>query len=156
MAGEQKPIVTIPKEEAVFRLDKNGVWYSGHEKFTNRRIINYFHSMIQKDEDGYFLGQEHTHYIEKVYFPYEDTPLFVFRSIKTDDGLILRLNTGEEITLDPEKLFVKNDNLYIQNKDYVIKFKEHALLSIAEYLDDEDGQYTIFLDGKKHTIPRVE
>ena len=156
MADEQKPIVTIPKEKAVFRLDKNGVWYNGEEKFTNRKIINYFHSMIKKDEDGYFLGQEHKHYIEKVYFPYEETPLFVFRSLKTDDGLILRLNTGEEMTLDPKQLFVRNDNLYIQNNDHLIKFKDHAQVSIAEYLDDEDDQYAIHINGEKYIIPIKE
>jgi len=67
MANEQKPVMIIPKEKAVFRLDKNGVWHIGDEKFTNKKIINYFHSMIKKDKDGYFLEQEHKHFIEKVY-----------------------------------------------------------------------------------------
>jgi hypothetical protein len=63
MANEQKPVMIIPKEKAVFRLDKNGIWHSGDEKFTNKKIIHYFHSMFKKDKDGYFLGQEHKHYI---------------------------------------------------------------------------------------------
>ena len=104
--------MTIPKEKAVFRLDKNGAWHVDDEKFTNQKIINHFHSLIKKDEDGYFLEQEHSNFIEKVYFSYEDTPLIVFRVIKSDDGLILHLNTGERIKLDPEKLLMKNNNLY--------------------------------------------
>jgi hypothetical protein len=156
MTNEQKPVMTIPKEEAVFRLDKNGVWYSHNEKFTNKKIIAYFHSMIKKDKDGYFLGQEHKHYIEKVYFPYEETPLFVFRIIKTDDGLFLRLNTGEKIKLDPAKLFVRNDNLYFQNDEDLIKFNEYALITFADYLDDTDDQYVINIDGNRYPIPTVE
>ena len=147
--------MTIPREKAVFRLDKNGVWYVDDEKFTNQKIINYFHSLIKKDEHGYFLEQEHRDFIEKVYFPYEDTALFVFHVIKSDDGLILRLNTGEQIRLDPEKLFMKNDNLYIRNDEDLIKLNDNALLSLADYMDEADDQYVINIDGKKHLIPTL-
>ena len=156
MAHKQKPVMIIPKEKAVFRLDKDGVWYIDDEKFTNQKIINYFHSVIKKDKDGYFLEQEHKHFIEKVYFLYEDTPLFVFRIIKRDDGLILWLNTGEKIELDPEKLLMKNDNLYTQNDEDLIKFSENTLLALADYMDDVDDQYVINIDGERHLIPRVE
>ena len=155
MANEQKPVMIIPKEKAVFRLDKNGVWHIGDEKFTNQKIINYFHSVIKKDKDGYFLEQEHKHFIEKVYFSYEDTPLFVFRIIERD-GLILCLNTGENIKLDPEKLLIKNDNLYIQNAVDLIKLNASAMLSLSNYMDEVDDQYVINIDGEIHLIPRME
>ena len=145
----------IPREKAVFRLDKNGVWHTGDEKFTNQKIINYFHSIIKKDKDGYFLEQEHKHFIEKVYFHYEDTPLFVFHIIKRDDGLILCLNTGESIELDQEKLLLKDDNLYIENEERVIKFNTNAILSLADYMDVVDDQYFINMDGKRHPILRM-
>ena len=99
--------------------------------------------MIKKDKDGYFLEQEHKHFIEKVYFQYEDTPLFVFYIIKRDDGLILRLNTGENIKLEPEKLLIKNDNLYIQNDEDLIKLNADALFSLASYMDDVDHAYPV-------------
>jgi len=155
MKNEKKPIKIISKEDAVFRLDGNGVWHNTNEKFTNQKIINYFHSVIKKDGDGFFLEQDHKHYIEKVYFQYEDTPLFVFHIIKRD-GLVLRLNTGETVRLDPEKLLVKNDNLYIQNDKNLIKFNDNALFSITDYLDDVDGQYFINIDGKRHAISGME
>ena len=156
MANEQKPVINIPKEKAVFSLDKNGIWHSDDEKFTNNKIINYFHSLIKKDKDGYFLEQEHKHFIERVYFRYEDTALFVFRIYKGDDGLILCLNTGKKIKLDPEKLFVKNDNLYIRNDEDLIKLNANALLALADYMDDVDDQYVINIDGKRRLIPRIE
>ncbi len=154
MTNKQKPVRIISREKAVFRLDKNGVWHIGDEKFTNKKIIKYFHSIIKKDKDGYFLEQEHEHFIEKVYFPYEDTAIFVFCIIKRD-GLILCLSTGENIKLDPEKLLMKNDNLYIRNDEDIIKLNANALLSLADYTDDADGQYVINIDGKRHLIPRV-
>jgi hypothetical protein len=156
MAHQQKPVMIIPKEKAVFRLDKNGVWHIDDEKFTNQKIINYFHSIIKKDKDGYFLEQEHKHFIEKVYFPYEDTPLFVFRIIKRDDGLILCLNTGESIKLDPETLIMKNDSLYVQNGEDLIKLNANALLLLARYMDDVDDKYFITIDEKRYLIPSME
>lgn len=155
MLNEPKPVRIIPKEKAVFRLDKNGIWRADDEKFTNQKIIKYFHSIIRKDKDGFFLEQEHEHFIEKVYFPYEDTALFVNRIIESD-GLILCTNTATHIKLDPEKLLIKNDSLYIQNGEDLIKFNENALLSLAGYMDDVDDQYVINIDGKRHLIPKME
>ncbi len=147
--------MTIPREKAVFRLDQNGRWYHGDEQFTNRKIIAYFHSRIRKDDDGYFLHQEHTHYIEKVYFPYEDTPLFVFRVIG-NSPLVLCLNTGERISLDIEKLCVKNDHLYLLTGEELIKFNESSMMSLSDYMDEADGRYVIEVDGKRRVIPEIE
>ena len=155
MPNDPKPVRIIPKENAVFSLDKHGNWLSDGEKFTNQRIIRYFHSRIKRDQDGYFLEQEHRHYIEKVYFPYEDTALFVTRIVEKD-GLILCTNTGAQMTLDPEKLFIKNEDLYLQNGADRIKFTENALMAIAGYMDEEGNQLVIHIDGKRHIIPKRE
>jgi len=155
MANELKPLRIIPKEECVFRLDRHGVWHSYGEKFTNQRISRYFHSCIGKDKDGFYMEQEHPHYIERVYFPYEDTALFVSRIIKEDE-LTLCVNTGNRLKLDPTKLFVENDDLYIRDGQDRIKFTETALLALAEYMEDADGQYVITLDGQSHPIPQTE
>jgi len=155
MENEQKPIMVIPREKAAFRLDKNGVWFIGDEKFTNQKIINYFHSVINKDKDGFFLMQEHKHFIEKVYFPYEDTPLFVFHVIKKG-GLILILNTAENIELDPKNLIIRNENLYLKRYEDLVKFSENALVSLTSYMEDNHNQYSINIDGKKYIIPEVD
>jgi len=155
MTNQQKPVKIIPKENAIFRLDKNGVWHIEGEKFTNPKIINYFHSIIKRDKDGWFLEQEHEHFIEKVYFPYEDTPLFVFHIVRNRE-LLLCLNTGEKMPLDPEKLFMKDDNLYIRNNEDIIRLSAEAMQTLAEYITDADGQYVIDIVGKKHLIPRVK
>jgi hypothetical protein len=155
MANEPKPVRIIPREKAVFSLDKNGNWRSDGEKFRNQRIINYFHALIKKDADGFFLEQEHEDFIDKVYFPYEDTAFFVNRVIERD-GLILCTNTGKQIELDPEKLLIRNDDLYFQNGEDLIKFKENALLALAGYMDDMNDQFFIHIDGKRYLIPMME
>ena len=155
MTAEPKPVRVIPKEKAVFRLDKHGNWHGDDGKFTNQKIIKYFHSHIKQDKDGFFLEQEHQHYIEKVYFPYEDTALFVNRIIE-EDGPIMCINTGEQIPLDPQKLFIKNDDLYFQNSAALIKFNENALLSLAAYMDEADDEFVIVIDGKRQIIPGME
>ena len=78
----------ISKDKAVFWLDKNGRWHNAHGKFQHQKIINYFHSAIKKDAKGYYLFQDRGDFREKVYFHYEDTPLFVVRIIEDDEGCI--------------------------------------------------------------------
>ena len=155
MTDEPKPVRVIPKEKAVFRLDKNGNWRADDEQFRNRKIIKYFHSRIKKDKDGFFLEQEHRHYIEKVYFPYEETALFVIRVIE-ENGLLLCTNTGKQIPLDPQKLLIKNDDLYFRSGEDLIKFNEDALLSLSGYMDEAGDRFAIVVEGKRHIIPTME
>ena len=74
--------IVISKEDAIFWLDKNGRWHNAHGEFQHKKIIDYFHSSIQKDEKGYYLFQERGNLREKVYFHYEDTALFAVDLIK--------------------------------------------------------------------------
>ncbi|MCU0564887.1 MAG: MFS transporter permease, partial [Desulfobacterales bacterium] len=75
--GSSRPEVVIPAENAVFRLDARGRWCNRHGVFRNRRISEHFHAAIRRDAGGYHLHQELPDRVEKVYFPYEDTALFV-------------------------------------------------------------------------------
>ena len=145
----------IPKEDAVFWLDKNGCWRNAHGKFKHNKIIAYFHSCINRDQDGYYLSQVNGSYTEKVYFRYEDQALFVFDVIQ-QDHITLILNTKKQIALDPQSLFVKNDNLYMRMGDETIKFVEHGLMKIAPLLEDEDGRFYIRFKDKKHRIPILD
>ncbi|PIE62260.1 MAG: MFS transporter permease, partial [Desulfobacterales bacterium] len=73
--------VIIPKEKAVFWMNGDGVWHNEHGPFEHPKIIRHFHNSIHKDENGYYLCQEREDVREKVYFPYEDTAIFVFQVI---------------------------------------------------------------------------
>lgn len=154
MTTELKEIV-IKKEDAVFWLDKSGCWCNDGGKFRKKKIIDLFHQSISKDDDGYFISQIRDDIFEKVYFRYEDTALFVFAVIFNDD-IILKLNTGIQLALNPEDLYVKDDNLYISDKDGHIKFSERALMQISSIIEEDgeedEDQLVININGNKLKI----
>ncbi len=141
--SENKKVIIIPKEEAVFWMDKNGTWHNEHGKFEHPRIIKYFNSAIKKDKDGYYVHQATGECEEKVYFPYEDTAIFVVDIIKEDPDIRLILNTTDRITLDEGKLFMASDNLYLQTSGHRMKFSSHALVRISKFIEEKDGQFFI-------------
>ena len=104
--------IIIPKEKAVFRMDANGRWHNAHGPFENPKIIAYFNAAIRKDADGYYLYQELEDRAEKVYFPYEDTALFV-----------------------------QGDNLYLWLGDERVKFNDRSLTKLAGHLTEKGGNY---------------
>lgn len=147
--------IVISKEDAVFWLDKNGYWHNQYGKFEHKKIIDYFHSCIKRDQNGYYLYQENERYYEKVYFHHEDQALFVFDVI-LDNDVTLILNTKRKVKLKPKKLFIKSDNLYLQLKDETVKFAEQGLLKIAPLLKDADDQFYIKFKSRKYKIPVLD
>ena len=146
--------IVIPKERAVFWLDKNGRWQNAHGEFEHKKIINYFHSAIQKDQNGYYLFQERGDVREKVYFHYEDTALFAVDLIEDIDTTLV-LNTGKQVQLKPKCLFIKNDSLYMRLGDESVKFSERGLLKISDCLLYEDNSYLIEVKNRKYKIPET-
>ncbi|MFO7708522.1 MAG: MFS transporter permease [Desulfobacterales bacterium] len=141
----QAPVeIVIPREKAVFWLDRNGRWRNDAGLFRNSRIIEHFHSAIRRDAGGYYLSQEREGISEKVYFPYEDTALFVV-DVKTGDPAELILNTRRRLPLDPAGLLVENDALYTVAGDERIRFTDRALLKMADLLEFEEEGYFIRL-----------
>ncbi|UCE53506.1 MAG: MFS transporter permease [Desulfobacterales bacterium] len=153
MAKKLQEII-IPKEKAVFWLDKNGFWHNKYGKFQHKKIIDYFHASIDKDKDGYYLGQVRDNYREKVYFHYEDKALFVFDVIK-DNDITLVLNTKKQIKLKPKNLYIKDDNLYMFFKDDAIKFTEHSLMKISDLLKYEGDKYFIRIENRRYEIKKM-
>lgn len=147
--------IEITRDEAVFRLDGNGCWHNSDGKFRHKKIIDYFHTSIQRDQKGYHLCQAHDKYIEKVYFPYEDKALFVFDVIENGD-IMLVLNTKKRTRLKPKKLFIENDNLYMQLGNEVIKFAEQGLMKIASFLEEEGDGLFIRSKNRRYRIHTKE
>ncbi len=148
--------IVIPKEQAVFRLDGNGCWHNEGGRFRHKKIIDFFHASIRRDEMGYHLCQVRDGIREKVYFPYEDTALFVFDVLPEGEALTLALNTGERVPLDPAALFVRGDRLYLERGEERVKFTERSLLKLSERIGLKGGQYTIRMGGREHDIAHRE
>jgi hypothetical protein len=156
VSGKEIKEVVVLKENAVFRIDALGRWHNQHGIFEHKKIIDYFHSSIRKDADGYHLFQKlGDNTIEKVYFKYEDTALFVFDVNTPDDSDKIRLilNTKQEILLDPKTLFIQNDNLYLEHDGHRIKFIDRAMLKLAHRLKFNGQQYRLEFSGKTYDIP---
>jgi hypothetical protein len=141
----------IPKEDAVFWLDKDGRWRNEDGRFRHKKIIDHFHASISKDADGYFVCQQRIDCLEKVYFRYEDTALFVF-DVSCDSEITLMLNTKRTIRLNPDNLFLKNDNLYVMDGDDKIKFAEYALIKISNLIEEINGQLYIIVGPNRYKI----
>jgi hypothetical protein len=143
--------IVIRREDAVFRLDRRGRWCNESGVFRNHRISEYFHSAIRRDAGGYFVCQERGNLTEKVYFPYEDTALFV-TDLTLGPAVTLRLNTRRQIELEPAQLFVAGDSLYLTAGDDRIKFTERALLKLSEVMDFTSEGYFIRIGGRRYRI----
>ncbi|MFH1102815.1 MAG: MFS transporter permease [Pseudomonadota bacterium] len=147
--------VVVPKENAVFWLDKNGRWHNRHGEFEHKKIIDFFNQSIQRDENGYYLGQTHDDHVEKVYFTYEDSAIFVFDVIKDEGGVNLVLNTKRKILLDPKRLFIEGDFLYVSFNKERIKFTDQAAMKLSDLLEFREGHYLIRIQGIPYSIPEL-
>ena len=149
--SQKKKQIIVSKEDAVFWMGKNGDWYNEHGKFEHPKIIKYFNDSIKKDENGYYVHQVTDDYEEKVYFPYEDTALFV-SDIEENEDIVLILNNNDTIKFDPRQLFVRDDNLYLQTPEHRVKFKDRALLKISKFMEETDRQLLFKIKGKTYPV----
>ena len=143
----------IPKEKAVFWLDRNGRWRNRHGAFEHKKIIDYFHRSIERDLDGYYLFQSDGERAEKVYFAYEDTALFVFEIVEEGGAIILTLNTGLKIELAPERLFINGDSLYLHIGDEVARFSDRPLMRISDRIECRGEKYWFRAEEGTMEIP---
>ena len=151
MMKNKRTEIIIPKDQAIFWLDKNGRWHNQHGEFEHKKIIEYFHSSIKRDENGYYLSQKREGVQEKVYFHHEDTALFAVDLIK-EDNITLILNTKKQIKLKPRNLFIRADDLYMRMGDETIKFTDRGLMKISDLLEYENDQYFIKIKNRRYQI----
>ena len=151
--GEPKKQNIIPKEKAVFWMDQDGAWHNEHGKLEHPKIIKYFNQSIGKDGDGYFLSQTLNGVEEKVYFPYEETAVFVVDLVQKENGIMLILNTLGTIALDPEALYTKSDALFMETDAHLIKFTQNALARMSSFLEETSQGLALNL-GRTQTVIR--
>jgi hypothetical protein len=150
MTGNHQEII-IKKEDAVFWMDGNGRWHNQHGEFEHKKVIAYFNQSIGYDADGYFVSQVRGGVAEKVYFPYQETALFAVDILQNEEVKLL-LNTRKQVPLNPEKLFVRNDTLFMHFENQLIKFTGRSMIKLSDRLDDTNGQLTIHLNGVSYPL----
>jgi hypothetical protein len=144
--------IVIPKEKAVFWLDRHGCWRNRHGRFERPAIIAKFHQAIERDARGYYLAQVNGDLREKVYFHHEDTALFVF-SLKIDaEQVTLKLNTGRTLPMDPAALFIEGDALYTEADGERIRFADRGLVQISRLLEDDGHTCYLCLGNNRVAI----
>ena len=148
---DKKREIIIKKEDAVFWMDGNGRWHNQNGEFEHKKVVAYFNRSIGYDADGYFVSQARGDVVEKVYFRYQETALFAVDIIQNDD-LRLLLNTQKQVPLNPKKLFIRNDNLFMHFENQRIKFTDRSMIKLSDRFDDANGQFTLHLNGVCYTI----
>ncbi len=151
----RQKVIIIPKERAVFWLDKNGKWNNEDGRFKLGRIVRHFNASIRRDELGYFVTQINGDAVEKVYFPYEDTALFAI-DVKKNANTMLLLNNLDKRELIPGNLSIQNDSLYMQSGDERIKFSERSLVKISEMLEHGKGKTYLRFENKTYPINNLD
>jgi hypothetical protein len=145
--------IVIPKEDAVFWMDGNGRWHNVHGPFRHRKLIRYFNAAIRKDADGFFVEQERGDVREKVYFRCGETAFFAV-DITTGSSLTILLNTGESVKLEPQKLYIENDCLFMHHQESCIQFTDRCMMMLSGYIHDVDGACYFRFNDKKSLIPK--
>lgn len=151
--GKKLEEIIISKENTNFWLDKHGKWHNEYGEFQHKEIIDFFHSNIKKDRNGYYVSQIYKGVREKVYFRYEDTALFVFDVVK-EEGITLVLNTKKTLRLNPKKLFLQNEDIYTKVGKEKAKFVGRGMERLADLLEYDNG-FLITLDGRRYRISEL-
>jgi hypothetical protein len=147
--------IVIPKENAVFWMDGNGRWHNVHGLFRHKKLIDHFNRCLGWDADGFFVSQERGDIREKVYFRYEETALFAVGVVIGAEVSIL-LNTGEKTKIEPEDLYIKNDQLFMQYRDIQVKFTDRCTMNLSEYIVEKEGTYYFEFKDKRVMIATVD
>lgn len=144
-------VVTVPKEAAVFWMDKDGFWNNDGGRFELKKIIRRFNASISRDAAGYYVTQINGKRREKVYFFHEDTALFAIDIQKKPPGS-MRLNTGKRIPFLPEKIYKTEENLYTVHQGEWIKFSERSLLKLVPLIDMETDPWILHWERRTYVV----
>jgi hypothetical protein len=72
------------------------------------------------------------------------------------EEISLVLNTQKKIKLRPRKLFVNDDNLYVNSGEHTIKFTDNSLIRIWDLLHYEGDDYFITVKGRRYKIKHMK
>ena len=149
----------VSKEESEIRLKEDGRWIHQGELFSNRKIIEFFHQAIRKDEKGqYYLHNVYDGREEHVYFEVEDTAYFV-ETLEFDgqaQAFVVGLNTGDSGLVDV-KGFETDERGVMYCRvldDDRARLTANAMQQLADLSRMDEGGIYVDLTGEKVYIGR--
>ena len=139
-------------------IDKEGRWYHQGAEMIRREFIRLFYQNMELDSEGRYL----INWADKrCYVEVEDTA-FVVRRISYEEGnqdrkprIELSLSDDTKEALMPDSLSVGRENvLYCKVKSglFPARFNRAAYYQLAEYIEEEDKNYFLPLNGRKYII----
>jgi hypothetical protein len=149
----------VSKEESQIRLREDGKWIHQGEPFSNRKIIDFFHRAIRKDEKGeYYLHNVYDGKEEHVYFEVEDTAYFV-EKLEFDEGakaFKVTLNTGDDGFIDVRGLRTDERGVVYCRvlDDDRARLTDNAMHQLADLSEMDDRGVYVDLTGGKVYIGR--
>ncbi|MBW2610498.1 MAG: DUF1285 domain-containing protein [Deltaproteobacteria bacterium] len=140
----------------LIHIDKEGKWFHEGSEMIHREFIRLFYQHMELDSlDRYIINYRG----ERCYVEVEDTAFIVTRVELKDHAdnsrFVLYLSDDSQEGLLPDTLYVGKDNvLYCRVKDrgFPARFSRAAYYQLAEYLEEEDGDYYLSMNGEKHLI----
>ncbi len=143
-------------------IDKEGRWFYKGVEMIRREFIRLFYQHMEIDAQGRYiinLGGS------RCYVEVEDTPFLVRRTLlenrdqASDSRFILFLSDDTQEDLVPDTLLIGDDNvLYckVKNRTFPARFDRAAYYQLIEYVEEENDEYFIPLNGEKYFIRREE
>jgi len=131
------------------KIDKNCNWYYKNEKFTHPKILQYFKSLLGKDQKGYYLSNKY----EKYYITVDDTPFCVNYIITENETMFVYTDSEKKIPLDFDKLIMRNNGIFYYTFDNIpMKFSRKAQADLLQYAIEENNIYYLIINNKKYKI----
>jgi hypothetical protein len=139
-------------------IDKEGRWYHDGIEMIHRDFVRLFYQHMEIDHRGRYIitwkGQQ-------CYVEVEDTA-FVIRRVAYQEGdnqglarFILSLSDDTQETLLADTVFIGEGNvIYCSVKEgtFPARFSRAAYYQLAQYIEEDSGEYYLPLNGKRYEI----
>ena len=132
-------------------LDGQGGWWHDGSPFEHKKIIDVFDRGIEIHPDT----QEPIVRIGDrwCYFTAEVTPYIVRRITVGANGVVVRLNTGEEVDVPEDGLYAQNERIFVALADgRQAVFDRRSQLDVSSLISQDEEELTIELEGRNWKI----
>jgi hypothetical protein len=135
-------------------IDKDGRWFQNGAEIIHPEIYKQFNQMLERLSHGEYrvrMGNE----ICRV--EVEDAPFVIMRVSQDDRGRILmELNDGGSETLDPEHLWISQDNVpycRVKGDSFHARFSRPAYYQLAKFIvTDDEKDFFLLIEGRRTKI----